>query len=319
MSDFLSIVEAVQLGKNFLAVPHVNLDGDELGCMLALYWGLKKINKTITLFTPDNIPFVYTFLPGVEKIQKTLPDKKFDAALALECSSLERIPANINLKRIAKRVINIDHHPDNLMYADFNYIDSRASALGEIIFKLLKELGVELDYNIAVNLYVSILTDSGAFQYSNTTSETHKIVSKLLEFPLNVNEINRKIYKETEFNTLKLMGVVLATLNQAQKGKIIWAYLTQKMLQDCLCYEENTQYFIDTINTIRDAEITILFKETANGSIKISLRSNIHPVNDLAGIFGGGGHKQAAGCTINSPLETAIKTLIAKTEEMFYR
>lgn len=319
MSDFLSIVEACQLGKNFLAVPHVNIDGDDLGSMLALYWGMKKINKNITLFSPDNIPFMYNFMPGIEKIQKTAPNNKFDAVLMLECSALSRMPAGINLKQLTGNVINLDHHPDNSMYGNLNYINSKAAALGEIIFKLLKHMDIELDYNTAVCLYVSILTDCGAFQYSNTTSETHKIVSELLTFPIDVAQISRVIYKEIDFNNLKLMGIVLSTIKSRQNGKIVWGTLTQKMLKDCLTFEENTQYFIDEINNIRNTDIAMLFKETSDGFTKVSLRSNKFPVNELAAAFDGGGHKQASGCTIKEPLEKATETLLGKTEEMFYK
>lgn len=319
MSDFLKIIETIQLGKNFLAVPHVNIDGDDLGSMLALYWGFKKINKRIELFTADNIPYIYTFLPGVEKIKKEVPSgQTFDAAIILECSAMNRIAKNLNLTNLTGKIINIDHHPDNTMYGDLNYLNSRASALGEIIFYILKALDIELDLNIAVNLYTSILTDSGGFQYSNTTSDTHKIISELLKFPVPVNEISRKIYKEVDFNSLKLLGFVLTTLSSKNNGKVVWAELTQKMLKDTHNFEENTQHFIDEIKNVTDAEISFLLKETPEGHTKVSLRSNIFPVNDLAARFDGGGHRPAAGCTIKEPLFAAKKLLLEKIDEMFY-
>lgn len=319
MSDFLSIVESIRLGKNFLAVPHVNIDGDDLGCMLALYWGLKKLNKNVTLFSADNIPFMYNFMPGIEKVQKIVPEQTFDAVLMLECSAFSRIPSGVNLKLLTSNVINLDHHPDNSMYGNLNFVNSKAAALGEIIFKLFKHLDIELDYNMAVCIYISILTDCGAFQYSNTTSETHKIVSELLTFPIDVAQISSVIYKEIDFNNLKLMGIVLSTLKSRQSGKIVWGTLTQKMLKDCSTFEENTQYFIDEINNVRGTDIAMLFKETPDGFTKVSLRSNKFPVNELAAVFDGGGHKQASGCTIKEPLDKATETLLNKTEEMFYK
>ncbi|MFH1453302.1 MAG: bifunctional oligoribonuclease/PAP phosphatase NrnA [Armatimonadota bacterium] len=315
---FPSIVETIHLGKNFIALPHINIDGDDLGSMLALYWGFKKINKNVALFTTDSIPFVYTFLPGVEKIRNFIPDRKFDAALMLECSTPARLPAKINLKQIAHKVINLDHHPDNSAYGDLNYIDSKAAALGEIVYFLLKTLDVEMDYNIAVNLYTAILTDCGSFQYSNTTSNTHKIVSELLKFPIDVNQISKKIYRETDFNTLKLLGEVLSTLDKTNDGKVVWAEVTPEMMKKYNAFEENTQHFIDSVNHTAGHEIAILFKETPENTTKASVRSDIYPVNELSAEFGGGGHKQAAGCTINASLPEAKKLFLEKINEMFY-
>ncbi|MBI2252562.1 MAG: bifunctional oligoribonuclease/PAP phosphatase NrnA [Armatimonadetes bacterium] len=316
--DFILLASLLQLKNNFLIIPHKNIDGDVLGCMLALYLGLKKINKEIYLFTNEKIPDIYNFLPAKEKVEQELSLKSFEVAVLLECSSLERIPEKLNLRKIAPCIINIDHHPDNKYYGDYNWIDSSSAALGEMIYQLLIYLKIELDLAIATCLYISILTDCGAFQYSNTTMRTHQIASELLKFPIPINEVSRKIYKEKEFKVLKLLGKCLANLETNLGGKIVWGVITKEMFRETQTSEADTQHFIEEINQIKDAEIVILFKETKNSEIKLSLRSLIFPVNRIAANFGGGGHPQAAGCAIAGNLKEVIPLAINRIIEEFY-
>lgn len=316
--DFFSIAQTLQLYKDFIVVPHTNIDGDDLGCMLALYWSFKKIKKNVWLYIPERIPQMYSFLPGIHEIKKEIPLKEFDGVITLECSNLSRFPSNINLKKLAKQIINIDHHPDNQLYGDLNWVDPTASALGELIYKLIVYLDIPLDINIATCLYVSILTDCGCFQYSNTTSETHRIVSELLKFPISISQINRKIYYEKNINILKLQGMVLNTLKSDLNNKIVWAILTQKMLKESQTSEENTQHLIDEISKARGAEITMLFKETIDRKTKISFRSTLKPINKVALFFSGGGHSGAAGCTFEGNISDAVEAVVEKIKEMFY-
>lgn len=310
--DLQKICETISLKKSFFILPHVNIDGDDLGCMLALYNGLKKLKKEVYLYSLDNIPDIYDFLPDLEKIKKIIPLKIFDVGIALECSSLERMPQRVNLKKNTKLIINIDHHPDNQIYGDLNWVDSKAGALGEMIFTLLEKLNVPLDYSIAESLYTSILTDSGAFGYPNTTSKTHSIVSELVKFPININKINRKIYHEISVNVIRLLGRVLSSLKATKDKKILWSILTKSMMDEEKVKEEDTQHFIEEINKAKEAEVVMLFKEISQNQTKVSFRSKNFPVNKLAAGFGGGGHLRASGCSLNKNLENAQKEIMKK-------
>lgn len=310
--DLQAICETINLKKKFFILPHIDIDGDDLGCMLALYNGLKKLKKEVYLYTPEDIPDIYSFLPDLEKIKKNIPIETFDVGIVLECPNIKRIPPRVNLKKLTKLIINIDHHPDNLLHGNLNWVDPKAAALGEMVFTLFQRLNIPLDFKIAQNLYISILTDCGAFQYANTTSKTHKIISELLKYPINVNQMSRKIYHEVPIKILRLLGKVLSTLKKSRDEKICWTTLTQKMLEEEKVKEEDTQHFIEEINKAKECEIVLLFKEVTPDVTKVSFRSKNFPVNKIAAIYGGGGHPLAAGCTLNQSLKNAEKEVIKK-------
>lgn len=313
--DSRRISEILKTKEKFIILPHVYIDGDDLGSMLALGRALGKIGKSVLRFLPESIPEIFTFLPDIEYISRKIPSDNFDAAILLECSDLHRLTDQVDIKKIAKTIINIDHHPDNKFYGDINWVEPDASAVAEMVYFLIKDLDVELDYETALNLYTAILTDTGGFHYSNVTSRTHEVISRLLSFPIKVDEIYRKVYREKSPNLLRLQGKVMANLELSDENKIAWSYITKDMLEKYGVGEEDTQNFVEEINQIRDAQAVLIFKEIDAKKTKVSLRSSSIPVNKIASFFGGGGHLRAAGCTLEAPLEEAAKQVVAKVRE----
>lgn len=309
-----TVARAMKKMRNFLIVPHVNIDGDELGSMVTLKFALEAMDKSVALFTPDAIPQMFTFLPGLESISEVPPQGPFDAAILIECSTPNRIPPGVKIKDLCGKLINVDHHPDNKFYGDYNLVDPGAAAVGEIIYYLIRGLGVTLDERMACGLYVAILTDTGSFQYSNVTRRTHRIVAELLRHPLDVATISRKIYRENSLELMRLQGMVLAGIKSTCAGRIVWGTLTSKMLQETGVSQEDTQGIIEEMNQIRGSEVVVLFKET-DRAVRVSFRSNRFPVNVIADRFNGGGHRQASGCTLEVDLETAQKTVLQALTE----
>ena len=205
----------------------------------------------------------------------------------------------------AAGAISIDHHRDNKEYAEYNWNNPKAASVGEMVYFLIKSLGLTLDFEIAICLYLAILTDTGGFAYSNVTPQTHKIISECLEFPLPVDKINRRVYKEKTYGYLKLIGEVIATLERSQDNEVAWGFLTQEMLNRHALKYEDTQNLLEELNQIEGVKIIILFKETPKGITRVSFRSSGFPVNKLAEQFGGGGHRQASGCNIAADLTQA--------------
>lgn len=310
------IADHLKKSTSAILLPHVYIDGDDLGSMLALSMGLEKLGKTCHKVCHEPVPLMFGFLPRVSDISTDIPPQQFDSAILIECTNLSRLPEGMNVRSFARTIINIDHHPGNSLYGDLNYVDNSAAAVGEIIYDLLNSLGVDLDHDMALSLYLSILTDTGGFQFANTTAKTHRIVSDLLRFQVDVDRISRQIFRSLEFNVLKLRGEVFSTLVQECGGRIVWGALTPAMMEKYAVEDGDTQHLIEDINVIRDADVVVLFKVTGNGSVRVSLRSRELPVNEVAKKYDGGGHVLAAGCTLTGTLSQVKDEIVGTLMEL---
>jgi phosphoesterase RecJ-like protein len=302
--------------ESFILLPHVGIDGDDLGSMIALMRALEKLGKRCALLSHEKVPLMYHILPDAERVLLEPPGERFDCAVLMECTSPGRLPEGFDVHAIADRIINIDHHPGNTLYADYNYVDCDAAAVGEIVFELLKLLDVSLDYEIAQALYVAIISDTGGFQFLNTKPKTHRIAAALLEYPLNVDEISRCVFRGTDFNVLKLKGEVISTLTSDFDGKLVWGYISQDMMERHAVEDQDIQQFVEDLNVVRGSQIFALFKEAPDRKIRVSLRSIKPPVNEVAMKYKGGGHVLAAGCTVEGPLEKAGEQIRRDLGEM---
>lgn len=291
--------------ESFILLPHVGIDGDDLGSMIALMQALEKLGKRCALLSHEKVPLIFNILPDADRVLLEPPGERFDCAVLMECTSPARLPENFDVHAHADKIINIDHHPGNTLYGDYNYVDCKAAAVGEIVFDILGILGVALDYDIALALYVAILSDTGGFQFLNTSPKTHRIAAELLEFPLNVDEISRCIFRGIDFKVLKLKGEVISTLTSEYDGRLVWGYITHDMMMRHDVEDQDIQQFIEDLNVVRGSQIFALFKEAPDNKIRVSLRSMSLPVNKVAMKYQGGGHVLAAGCTLEGPLEKA--------------
>lgn len=310
------IVAHIRKNDSFILLPHVFIDGDDLGSMIALSIGLTQLGKTCVTICHENIPAMFRFLPGVDGIHREIPPTLFDCAILIECTNLSRLPQGLDVKSFARTIVNVDHHPGNGYYGDLNYIDNKAAAVGEIVYEILQSLEIPIDKDIATAIYVSIITDTGGFQFANTTARTHRIVSELLKHDLNISEISRIIFHGQEFNVLKLRGDVISTLRNDCDGKLVWGTLTLDMMKKWNVLDEDTQQLIEDMNVIRDAEVVVLLKEARDRQVRVSMRSRRLPVNEVARKYNGGGHVLAAGCTINGSI-AEVECEILKTLREF--
>lgn len=299
---------------------HVMPDGDSIGSTIALGLMLEQFGVGVTLVSQDPIPANYRFLPGVERIHiGAVPDEPFDGLILLDCSVPERAGEAVQslFSKPGIRVIHIDHHISAVPFADFNYVDPAAAAVGEIVFDLTAILGAELTRDIAANLYTAINTDTGSFRYENTTPETHRRVARLMETGVQVGAVNTEIYDEKPVEAVRLLQRVLGTLALSTCGRIAWLTLTLAMEAECGATDVNHEGIINYARLIRGVEVGILFRELPDGRFKVSFRSKrLVNVNLLAAAFGGGGHPRAAGCTMFGRLEDVEPVVIATAGEM---
>lgn len=314
MNDILNSIR----NSSILAVSfHVSPDGDSLGGSLALAQGLRKLGKKIYILSKEAIPEDFKYLPYSSEIcgENTYVPQDVQCFIVLDCGDLNRVNANINLENKNYTFINIDHHISNSLYGDFNYVDSNSAAVGEIVYQMLKLLGVQIDKNIASCLYTSIISDTGSFKYSSTTSVTHSIAGDLINTGIDFSEIHRIIYENKKFERLKLYGLVLNSMELLHENICIM-YLTKEMLL-AANLEDNTDTsdIISLGIQIDSVEVAVLFKENRDG-IKISLRSKkLVDVRKVAEYFGGGGHIRASGISLKETNIEKVKQSLINTIE----
>jgi len=301
-----ALVNSLESSHSIALIAHIMPDGDTLGSCLALGHILSLHGKTIDLYCQDDYPSVYSFLHGINKFHK--PEdayREYDLCIAIDCSDLGRLGECLKIFEQSRQTANIDHHISNTFYADINRVETEAAATGEIIFRLFKEMGVSPDYAAAEALYTAICTDTGTFSFSSTTSCSYKIAGELLESGINVEDITSRLYRSYSAAKVRLLGKVLCSLELLADNKIAILKVTRSMLDESEADDSDTENFVNYARDIQGVELGILLKETNDG-IKASFRTKKR-INaaSLAEHFGGGGHKRAAGATIDGDMQNA--------------
>lgn len=306
------IAQVLLHSDNILVVPHINIDGDDLGSMVACAQILKGLRKNYYLYSPDGAPDIFRFMKNTAEIHTELPDQaQFDVALVLECPQQSRLPQDLNLYSICNKVINLDHHPMNKLEADYNWIDPSFAALGEMLYFVFKAMDAEINRECAEALYTSIISDSGSFRFSKTSPRTHQVAAHLLSILGDISYIHNHIFSGFTLNDLQLQAMCMQTLKTYAEGKLVTACLTKEMLQHCGVDENNTQMLLARLNVLRGSEIFAFFKAVVPGEVRVSLRSTDRKINDIAARHEGGGHDQAAACRFhNQSLEEVYNILL---------
>ena len=319
-----NILKLIKEKNNILVTSHLDPDGDSVCSELAWGYFLEKMGKPYQILNQGEIPSRYLFLDKNKKV-KTAPtgsndlvssDFKPDLSLVLECSRLERAGWVKNVIPQDCLVINLDHHPDNGFYGQINYVDPNASATGEIIYEILKVAKFPLDLTISTFLYVAILTDTGRFRFSNTTSRCLEICAELLKNRVDPQFLINQLYFNHSPNSLKLLGQILGNL-ELPAPDVCFLTINQKMLEEFQVKPQDTEGFVDYSLFLYGAKIGVLFLETLPGITKVSLRSqNAVDVGLLAKSFGGGGHKNAAGFSTKDSLLVAKERVLQAALEI---
>jgi len=306
------VVELIEKKDRFAITSHVRPDGDGLGSSLGLFWLLKSLNKDVEVIMRDPAPHSYQQLPGAGTI-RVAPriGEHFDAVFIIECSDLDR-PGLEDLDQ--QFVVNIDHHSTTELFGSINWIDSTAAACGEMVYNLCKATGVRVTKEIAECVYTALLTDTGSFHYSNTTERTFKIASELVRTGVRPAKTAEALFGSYQWPKIELLSKVLSTAKRDDTGHVAWMWQTLAMQEQTHAADEDADGFVNYPLAVGEVEATALFKETAPGVYRTSLRSKGDVnVAKIAEQFGGGGHRNAAGCTLkgtSSELEQRVVPLL---------
>ena len=305
-STLEQIASKLNEAETVLLYPHIIMDGDTLGSSIALCIALRKAGKKAFILLEDEIP---SYLQFLERDYCTFDEKvleKPDISISVDCSDIERFYKRKEKFLSGKASICIDHHRTNKSFADLNFIDENAAATGEIIYHLIKIMGIPVDVEMAEAIYTAITTDTGNFQYTNTTKDTHLIAAELFDIGIDLEKISVEIYQNIRHEKLKLLNEVIGTLEMLCDGKADLACVTQEMLKRTGALMEETEGMIETLRNLSGVEISAFLKENGPKEIKVGLRAKTYgDVSVIAQSFGGGGHKKAAGCTIRTDLQEA--------------
>jgi bifunctional oligoribonuclease and PAP phosphatase NrnA len=303
------ICDEVLRRQRFLLTSHARPDGDSIGSQLAMAFALDALGKTVRIVNADPAPDHYQDFPGMDRIEiATQVSADVDAVIVMECSDLTR--AGISGLE-GEFLINIDHHAGNKLYGAVNWHDESAAACGEMVFDVIRELGVALTTGIATHIYLAILTDTGSFHHSNITPRTFDICRQTVEAGVNPAAMARRVFDSNSFGKLKLIGALLDSMQLADEGRLAILYMDEAMLSACGCTHNDTEGLINLPLTAREIQAVVFFKLGPTGDVRVSLRSKYDvDVRAVAGLFGGGGHKNAAGFTVTEHLEQVRPRII---------
>ena len=295
------IAEAIRTRQRFVIASHLRPDGDAVGSQMAMAFALRQLGKEARVVSCDPAPAPMLVFPGVPTIDITdRVDDPGDAVIVMECGDLKRTGVS-GLEN--GFVINIDHHPGNSMYGALNWFDVSAAACGEMVFDLITELGVRVTPEIATHIYVAILTDTGSFHYSNITPRTFEICRQCVEAGVSPPAIARSIFDSNNLGRLKLFGAVLSRMQLDGTGRIATVYVDQQLARDCGGTYDDTEGLINLPLTVKEILAVVFFKEIDSNEWRVSMRSKGDvDVNAIAKAFGGGGHKNASGCSAKGSL-----------------
>jgi phosphoesterase RecJ-like protein len=315
MSPPRELIAALDRGRRFVLLGHVDPDLDSAGSQLALGAVLRSREKHVSLWSPSPLPEHYGFLPEVERISTQFPaDAAFDVAVALDAATPGRFGEAPPFALADFPVlISIDHHASNEPFGAVNWIEPAASSVGEMLFGLFKEWGVELTREVAVCLYASIASDTGGFAFSNTSARTFQVAAALVERGVEPFAMWRRLFATFPLRRHALLGASLGTLRVHDGGRIATMRVTRQMLADTGAAMDDTERFVQYPRTVSGVEAAALLREQPGGRVRVALRSNTDAVNvgRIAAELGGGGHPTAAGCTLDAALDEAERTVVA--------
>ncbi|HEY0078058.1 MAG TPA: bifunctional oligoribonuclease/PAP phosphatase NrnA [Pyrinomonadaceae bacterium] len=311
------VVELIESKRRFGITSHVRPDGDALGSSLGLYWLLRALDKEPEVIMRDPVPHAYQKLPGADDVRVTRAvDRQYDAVFVIECSDITR-PGLADLEN--QLVVNIDHHSTTSLFGTINWIDSTASAVGEMIYNLCKAIGVRPTRELAECVYTALVTDTGSFHYSNTTERTFKVASELVRAGVKPAKVSQAVYSNYPWSKIELMSRVLGTARRDTTGRVAVLRQTLEMQEETAASDEDSDGFVNYPLSCGKVEAVAFLKESAPGVYRTSLRSKGEVnVARIAERFGGGGHRNAAGCTMQGDwdeVESLIMSLLQEAVE----
>jgi phosphoesterase RecJ-like protein len=299
------VVDELRESERFLLVTHENVDGDALGSLVAMHGVLTALGKDSVMLMSERefpLPYEYRFF-DLDGLQTTVPDDVSERTIVfLDCGNIDRNPSEV-VKRVDAHILNIDHHHDNTRFGTVNLVVEDASCTAEIVWDLMRDLGVEPTLEIAEALYVGLVTDTGRFMYENTGPRAHVMAAELIETGVETHAIYRRLYEDMPAAKLELLGRALANIRRYDGGALTFTHLTKGDFEAAGAEESYSEGIIDHLRSIAGTKVAALARELTcpaePGKQKVSLRSTdgTVDVSVIARLGGGGGHRQAAGFT----------------------
>lgn len=304
------VVELIETKHAFGITTHIKPDGDGVGSSLGLCWLLRSLGKEAEVIVHGEVPIAYRSLPGADDIRDVSSiDNKYDAVFVIECSDLQR-PGIAGLDR--EFTVNIDHHATSEHFGTINWIDSTASAVGEMIYNLCKAIGGRITKDIAECVYMALVTDTGSFHFSNTSERTLKVASELVKAGARPAKISEAVYNNYPWSRIELMRQVLGTVRRDESGRIAMIRQTLEMETSSGAVDGDNNGFVNIPLAANEIVAAVYMREIGPGKFRASLRSkgDIN-VAKVAEKFGGGGHRNASGLSIDGDWDECEKTIVA--------
>ena len=321
-AKFEQIGQALREGGRFAVLSHVRPDGDALGSQLALGLSLKRLGKDVRIWNEEGMLEKYSFLPSANLLTKPPADPEdVDVAIALDTAIQNRLGTALPAVRSAKVWINIDHHPSNPGYGDLVYINPKAPATGQILFELIRSEKLPIDAAIAENLYVAISTDTGSFQYPNTTARTFEIAAELVRAGVDVGRVSQLTYENYPRRRSELLRDLLGTMRFEANDRVASFSLSLATAKKLGVLPEDNEGLIDHLRAIDGVIVAVFFEELVDGKVRVSMRSKSEKVNVCAICekFGGGGHVLAAGARLRGTLAEVEKKILEEVRDVVGR
>jgi phosphoesterase RecJ-like protein len=312
------VVELIENKQKFGITTHIKPDGDGVGSSLGLCWLLRSLGKSAEVIVRGDIPASCRSLPGAEEIRDVEAiDTQYDAIFVIECSSLDR-PGIKGLD--SEFTVNIDHHTTSEHFGTINWIDPTASAVGEMVYNLCKAIGGRVTKEIAECVYMALVTDTGSFHFSNTTERTLKVASELVKAGVKPAQISEAVYNNYPWSRIELMRQVLGTVKRDDTGTVAYMRQTLAMRKQAGAVDGDNNGFVNIPLAAREIHAVVYMREVGNGTYRVSLRSrgNIN-VARVAERFGGGGHRNAAGLTVEGDWDQRERELVDAVAEAVER
>ena len=309
------VLSAIRKRKTFLISTHVNPDPDALGSELSMAIFLRAMGKTVHIINEEPAPQRLAFLPQARQVKGYAKGNNIvcDAAIILDCGELDRIGKVRRLVSPETFVINIDHHVTNDFFGDINLVEPRASSTAEVLYMLFKEAGRALTRDLAFNLYVGLMTDTGSFRFENTTARTHVICAALMRFGFSVTDIYRKVYASIPYKDLKEFTKLISRFDVLYGGRVVCIELSRKILSRFSGQFDLRDTIFQFLRAMHGVDVFVIFTEVGPKRTRINLRSSSKfDVAKLASEFQGGGHKRASGCAIDKGMKKARQVFLRR-------
>ncbi len=313
----LAVVSALESARSVALFTHVNPDGDTLGSALALSHALHRVGKRATVFSHNGVPDICAFLPGSDQVCSELPDETFDLYLVIDTGDARRIGKFGVLFEAGNPAGVIDHHDTEGGIEGAIYRDATAAATGELVMEVIEALEIPVSEEIAMCLFSAIITDTGMLRYPAVDSNTFHICARLLEAGSHPGEVYDHVYERRSLVSQQLLGYALERMNLTFDGHVLWTVITEDDFKRIGATDDDTEGITQQMRCVGGPLVNMLLRETKPGSFRASVRSKskLVDVAIFAGKFGGGGHKMAAGFTIDcrpEEIETLVVTEMQK-------